>query len=81
LAPSIIYLRGADIEQNVSYVPTRNSIIIIIIIIIIIQFSIIYVPCQKLQCQLQKQHSVDTINYITDKQKDNNLKASSGNST
>jgi hypothetical protein len=29
-----------------------------------IQFSIIYVPSQQLQSQLQTQHSVDTSNYI-----------------
>jgi hypothetical protein len=32
-----------------------------------IQFFIIYVQCQQLQSQLQKQHSVDTGNYIKDK--------------
>jgi hypothetical protein len=32
-----------------------------------IQFFIIYVPSQQLQCQLQIQHSVDTGNYIMDK--------------
>jgi hypothetical protein len=34
---------------------------------IIIQFSIIYVPTEQLQGQLQTQHSVDTGNYILDK--------------
>jgi hypothetical protein len=47
----------------------RNSIIIIIII----QFFIIYVPCEQLQGQLQTQHSVDTINCITDKQKERQM--------
>jgi hypothetical protein len=31
-----------------------------------IQFFIIYLPSQKLQGQLQTQHSVDTDNYIMD---------------
>jgi hypothetical protein len=43
-----------------------------------VQFYIIYVPSQQLQGQLQKQHSVDTSNYIMDKQrrKYNSRKAS-----
>jgi hypothetical protein len=32
-----------------------------------IQFFIIYVPSQQLQGQLWKQHTVDTINYVTDR--------------
>jgi hypothetical protein len=32
------------------------------------QFFIIYVPSQQLQGQLQTQHSVDTRNYIMDRQ-------------
>jgi hypothetical protein len=37
-----------------------------------IQFFITYVPSQQLQSQLQKQHSVDTGNYIQDKQHKSN---------
>jgi hypothetical protein len=36
-------------------------------IIIIIQFSIIYMPSRQLEDQLQKQHSVDSGNYIKEK--------------
>jgi hypothetical protein len=36
---------------------------------IIIQFFIIYVPSWQLPGQLHRQHSVDVINYITEKQK------------
>jgi uncharacterized protein YlbG (UPF0298 family) len=54
------------------------------------KFSIIYVPRQHLQGQLQKLHSVDTVStaqvqiiFITEKEKhkDNSHKASFGNST
>jgi hypothetical protein len=43
---------------------------------------IIYAPSQQLQGELQKQHRVDSGNYITDreKRKYNRLKASFGNS-
>jgi hypothetical protein len=43
---------------------------------------IIYVPGQQLHGQLQRKHSVDTNNYITEKEKhkQNSHKASSGNS-
>jgi hypothetical protein len=43
--------------------------LIIIIIIIIIKFFIINMPSQRLQGQLQTQHSVDTGNYIKGKQR------------
>jgi hypothetical protein len=48
-----------------------------------LKLFIIYVPSQLLQGQLQKQHSVDTVNYIKDKQKDkdNSHRASLGKST
>jgi hypothetical protein len=51
-------------------------------IIIVIQFFIICAPNQQFQGQLQKQHSVDTGNYTTDKEKhkDNSYKTSLGNS-
>jgi hypothetical protein len=34
-----------------------------------VHFCIIYVLTQQMQGQLQKQHSVDVVNYITDKLK------------
>jgi hypothetical protein len=51
--------------------------------LIIIQFFVIYVPSQKLQGRLQKQCSVATNNYITEKEKHKSKshKASFGNIT
>jgi hypothetical protein len=48
-----------------------------------IQLFFIYVPNQQLQGQLEKEHSVDIINYITKKQNHNDKshKASLENST
>jgi cell division protein FtsL len=44
-------------------------VVVIMTMTVSVQFFIIYVPSQQLQGQLQTQHTVDTGNYIKDKQK------------